>query len=360
MTWHWTHLPWHSSKKLWIPEVNDKPTNIDPISGQQLGKSIDLNSKKQQLEFRFPTGDFQQAYLDAYQTSEQLSELTASTRIRQHQVKDKINPIKGVKNIIAVASGKGGVGKSTVSVMLAKGLQKLGANVGLLDADIYGPSIPKMLGVSQKPESPDQKTFLPVDADGLQTMSLGYILGEKDPAIWRGAMVTKALMQMIEDTRWSNLDYLIMDLPPGTGDIQLTMIQRIPVTAAVLVTTPQDIALLDAQKALAMFNKVEIPVLGVIENMSTYVCEACGHEAHIFGQHGGQKMADEFSVPLLGQLPLNIDIRTHMDGGQPNILWRDEHPLQEQALMMAMRAAQNLSNLPIKFSLTDSLKLHKI
>jgi len=244
--------------------------------------------------------------------------------------------------------------------MLANSLQQLGARVGILDADIYGPSIPKMLGVKQKPESPDQKSFLPIDANGLQTMSLGYILGEKDPAIWRGAMVTKALMQMVEDTRWSKLDYLIMDLPPGTGDIQLTMIQKIPVTAAVLVTTPQDIALLDAQKALAMFQKVDIPVLGVIENMSTFVCEQCGHEAHIFGQDGGQKMAQEFDVPLLGQMPLNIDIRTHMDDGQPATLWHTENQLNDKALKIALRTGQNLAKLPIKFSLTDSLKLHKI
>ena len=217
-----------------------------------------------------------------------------------------------------------------------------------------------MLGISQKPESPDQKSFLPIDADGLQTMSLGYILGEKDPAIWRGAMVTKALMQMVEDTRWSQLDYLIMDLPPGTGDTQLTMIQKIPVTAAVLVTTPQDIALLDAQKALAMFKKVEIPVLGVIENMSTYICTNCGHEDHIFGQDGGQRMATEFDVPLLGQMPLNIDIRKHMDEGAPTTLWHNTHVLNEKALMIALKAGQNLAKLPIKFSLTDSLKLHKI
>lgn len=332
----------------------------DSITGQIFSKSIDFNNKKNRLEFRFPVGDFHTEYQTMMRGLTQLDALEFTQNIRQHQVKENIKPIKGVKNIIAVASGKGGVGKSTMSVMLAKSLQQLGATVGVLDADIYGPSIPKMLGVNQKPESPDQKSFLPVDADGLQTMSLGYILGEKDPAIWRGAMVTKALMQMVEDTRWSELDYLILDLPPGTGDIQLTMIQKIPVTAAVLVTTPQDIALLDAQKALAMFKKVDIPVLGVIENMSTYICKNCGHEAHIFGQDGGQKMAEEFEVPLLGQMPLNIDIRTHMDGGAPADIWHDEHPLNATALKIALRAAQNLAKLPIKFSGVDSLKLHKL
>ncbi len=332
----------------------------DPITDQIFNKSIDFNSKKNRVELRFPTGEFNAAYQQALQSLTKAESIELTENIRQHQIKDKIKPIKGIKNIIAVASGKGGVGKSTMSVMLAKSLQQLGAHVGILDADIYGPSIPKMLGISQKPESPDQKSFLPVDADGLQTMSLGYILGEKDPAIWRGAMVTKALMQMVEDTRWSNLDYLIMDLPPGTGDIQLTMIQKIPVTAAVLVTTPQDIALLDAQKALAMFKKVDIPVLGVIENMSTFICENCGHEAHIFGQDGGLRMANEFEVPLLGQMPLNIDIRSHMDSGQPAALWQNQHALNEKALKIALRTSQNLAKLPIKFSLTDSLKLHKI
>lgn len=337
-----------------MTQLTDKK---DPITGQLFGKSVDFNTKKARLESRFMMGSFKPDYQAQLK---ELGDFEITEQIRQHQVKEGIKPVKGVKNIIAVASGKGGVGKSTMSVMLARSLQQLGATVGILDADIYGPSIPKMLGVSQKPESPDQKSFLPIDADGLQTMSLGYILGEKDPAIWRGAMVTKALMQMVEDTRWNALDYLIMDLPPGTGDIQLTMIQKIPVTAAVLVTTPQDIALLDAQKALAMFKKVEIPVLGVIENMSTYVCENCGHEAHIFGQDGGQRMATEFEVDLLGQMPLNIDIRTHMDEGSPAAIWQDNHPLNETALKIALKTGQNLAKLPIKFSLTDSLKLHKI
>jgi len=340
--------------------MTDTNTHTDAVSGQATGKSIDLKAKQARAEFRFPMAPFSDAYKDWLNREFGAQDWQFKQRIRQHQVKDGIQPIKGVKNIIAVASGKGGVGKSTMSVMLAKSLQQLGATVGILDADIYGPSIPKMVGVSQKPESPDQKSFLPVDADGIQTMSLGYILGEKDPAIWRGAMVTKALMQMIQDTRWHGLDYLIMDLPPGTGDIQLTMIQKIPVTAAVLVTTPQNIALLDAQKALAMFQKVDIPVLGVIENMSTYVCENCGHEAHIFGQDGGAHMAQEFEVPLLSRMPWNIDMSAPMDAGQPAAVWQTDPPLNERAVLMGLRPAQNLSQCPIKFSLTDSLKLHKL
>lgn len=336
---------------------DDIKTLIDPITQQAFGKSAEYNKRKKTLSVRYPVAGFEKQY-QSQCTEIEVEQLAC--QIRQHQVKDKLKPVKGVKNIIAVASGKGGVGKSTTTVMLAKALQQLGATVGILDADIYGPSIPKMLGVKQQPESPDNKSFLPVDADGIQSMSLGYILDEKAPAIWRGAMVTKALMQMVEDTRWHEVDYLIMDLPPGTGDIQLTMIQKIPVTAAVLVTTPQDIALLDAQKALAMFQKVDIPVLGVIENMSTYVCENCGHEAHIFGQHGGSRMAEEFAVPLLGQLPLNIDIRLNMDKGRPDKVWQQDHPLNPNALLMALKMAQNLAQLPIKFSLTDSLKLNKI
>ncbi len=334
----------------------DIKTRQDPVTSQTFANSADYQQKKQILSLRYPIQGFE----TAYKNIASLSVKQINSQVRQHRVKDQIKTIKGIKNIIAVGSGKGGVGKSTTTVMLAKTLQQLGATTAILDADIYGPSIPKMLGIKQQPESPDNKSFLPVDANGIQTMSLGYILDDKAPAIWRGAMVTKALMQMIEDTRWHGIDYLIMDLPPGTGDIQLTMIQKIPVTAAVIVTTPQDIALLDAQKALAMFKKVTIPVLGIIENMSTYICEKCGHEAHIFGRNGGQKLANEFEVPLLGQLPLNIDIRHHMDQGQPDQLWNKENTLNQQAILMALKTAQNLAKLPIKFSLTDQLKLNKI
>lgn len=336
--------------------TTDLKDTIDPVTGSAFGKSASYQARKKHLQLRFPVQGFEEQY-------QQVNDLTVEmvdSAIRSHQVKENLKPIKGVKNIIAVASGKGGVGKSTTTVMLAKALQQLGATVGILDADIYGPSIPKMLGVKQQPESPDNKSFLPVDANGIQSMSLGYIMDDKAPAIWRGAMVTKALMQMLEDTRWHGVDYLIMDLPPGTGDIQLTMIQKIPVTAAVVVTTPQDIALLDAQKALAMFNKVDLPVLGVIENMSTYVCENCGHEAHIFGQGGGQHMAETFDVPLLGQLPLNIDIRLNMDKGEPDSLWRQGEHLNETAKLLALKTAQSLAQLPIKFSLTDRLKLNKV
>ena len=201
-------------------------------------------------------------------------------------------PLPNVKNIIVVASGKGGVGKSTVSVNLALALAAEGAKVGILDADIYGPSQPRMLGISGKPESPDGKTIIPMQAHGLQAMSIGFLVDEETPMIWRGPMVTQAMMQLLNDSRWEQLDYLVVDLPPGTGDIQLTLSQKVPVAGAVIVTTPQDIALLDARKALKMFEKVEVPVLGVVENMATHVCSNCGHEEHIFGEGGGARMAD--------------------------------------------------------------------
>ncbi len=338
--------------------MTDIAQHKDPVSGQEFGASVALTDDPKDIEFRFPVKPYKKQYQKQLAEILDRKKIKAKTSIRSHQVKKDIEPIKGVKNIIAVASGKGGVGKSTMSVMLAKGLQNLGANVGILDADIYGPSIPKMLGQRQKPETPDNKSFLPIDADGIQSMSLGYILDEKDPAIWRGAMVTKALMQLIGDTRWHDLDYLIMDLPPGTGDIQLTMIQKIPVTAAVIVTTPQDISLLDAQKALAMFNKVEIPVLGVIENMSTFICENCGHETPVFGQHGGEKMADEFNIDLLGQVPLNINIRENMDTGKPAAVWDKKKAHLELGQIIALRTAQNLAKQPLLLKSGFSLKLN--
>lgn len=225
--------------------------------------------------------------------------------------------IPGVKNIIAVASGKGGVGKSTTSVNLALALVQQGARVGLLDADIYGPNQPHMLGATDHPESKDGKTMEPIIRYGLQSMSIGYLIDPTTPMVWRGPMVTGALQQLLNDTRWDNVDYLIIDLPPGTGDIQLTLAQKIPVTAAVIVTTPQDVALLDVRKAMVMFQKVNVPVLGVIENMSTHTCSHCGHQEAIFGEGGGTTLANEFNTELLGSLPLAIKIREQADGGKP-------------------------------------------
>ncbi len=247
------------------------------------------------------------------------AEVDASWEIGSHSVQGGMNPLEGIKNVIAVASGKGGVGKSTTAVNLALALQKEGARVGVLDADIYGPSIPRMLGISGKPESSDGKSLEPMGGHGLQAMSIGFMIDEETPMIWRGPMVTQALEQLLRDTRWKNLDYLIIDLPPGTGDVQLTLAQKVPVSGAVIVTTPQDIALLDARKGLKMFEKVEVPVLGVVENMSIHICSECGHAEHIFGQGGGEKMCEMHNVDFLGALPLDISIRINADDGHPSV-----------------------------------------
>lgn len=243
-----------------------------------------------------------------------------SSQIVSHAVQRGVPLLAGVKNIIAVASGKGGVGKSTTAVNLALALSAEGARVGLLDADIYGPSQPTMMGLEgQKPESPDGKTMTPLLNYGVQTMSIGFMIDPEQPMVWRGPMVTQALTQLLNETRWDNLDYLVIDLPPGTGDIQLTLAQKIPVTGAVIVTTPQDIALLDARKGLKMFEKVGIPILGIVENMSMHVCSNCGHIEPIFGSGGGEKMCADYGVELLGQLPLDMGIRLSADSGKPTV-----------------------------------------
>ena len=269
--------------------------------------------------------------------------VTVTSRVHAHRVQKDLTPLPEVRNIIAVASGKGGVGKSTTAVNLALALQAEGATVGVLDADIYGPSIPKMLGLSGRPDSPDGKTIEPKRNHGLQAMSIGLLVGEDTPVIWRGPMVTQALQQLLNDTRWQGLDYLVIDLPPGTGDIQLTLAQRVPVSGAVVVTTPQDIATLDARKALQMFGKVEVPVLGIVENMAVHVCSNCGHSEHVFGAGGGQAMAAQYDVPLLGSLPLDIRIREQADSGVPTVAADPESPLSLAYRDIARRTAARLS-----------------
>lgn len=247
-------------------------------------------------------------------------DVVVNVNIVSHAVQKTLKPLPNVKNIIAVASGKGGVGKSTTSVNLALALAAEGANVGILDADIYGPSIPTMLGLSGKPDSEDGKMLKPKISFGIQTMSIGYLVDPDQPMIWRGPMVTGALQQLLTQTQWDSVDYLIIDLPPGTGDIQLTLAQQIPVSGAVVVTTPQDIALIDAQRGLGMFEKVNVPILGLVENMSMHICSNCGHEEAIFGQGGGVAMAAKNKVDMLGALPLDIHIREYADSGRPSVV----------------------------------------
>ena len=246
--------------------------------------------------------------------------VNVSSQIVAHAVQRGVKLLPGVKNIIAVASGKGGVGKSTTAVNLALALAAEGAQVGILDADIYGPSQPMMLGITGRPDSIEENTIEPMEAYGLQASSIGFLIDDDAPMVWRGPMVTSALEQLLRQTRWRDLDYLIVDMPPGTGDIQLTLAQKVPVTGSVIVTTPQDIALLDARKGLKMFEKVGVPIIGIIENMSTYVCTKCGHEEHVFGTGGGEKMCKEYNVDFLGSLPLNLSIREQADAGRPTVV----------------------------------------
>lgn len=273
-----------------------------------------------------------------------------------HAVQGTLSPAPRVKNVIAVGSGKGGVGKSTTAVNLALALHADGARVGLLDADVYGPSIPAMLGLSGRPDSPDNKSIEPMRAFGVEAMSIGLLVDQDTPMIWRGPMATSALMQLFTDTLWGDLDYLLIDLPPGTGDIQLTLAQKIPVAGAVVVTTPQDIATLDARKALKMFEKVEVAVLGIVENMAVHSCSNCGHVEHLFGEGGGQRMAAQYGVPLLGSLPLDIAIREQGDAGRPVVVAAPDSAAA-QAYRQAARAlvAQLESRPRAKPSILSSL-----
>ncbi|NKF51512.1 iron-sulfur cluster carrier protein ApbC [Shewanella sp. WXL01] len=269
-----------------------------------------------------------------------------------------VAPVKNVKQVIAVASGKGGVGKSTTAVNLALALKAEGANVGILDADIYGPSIPIMLGVPHfKPQSPDGKIMTAAEAHGIAAQSIGFMLADEEAAVWRGPMAAGALSQLLNETQWPELDYLVIDMPPGTGDIQLTLSQKFPVSGAVIVTTPQDIALADAKKGITMFNKVSIPVLGIVENMSFHLCPECGHKEHPFGTHGGSAIAERYNVPLLGALPLNINIRESMDDGAPCVVSQPESEVagiyREIARKLGAQLAQQTVQSSIAISITD-------
>ena len=271
--------------------------------------------------------------------------LKVSSKVVSHAVQRGVKLVPGIKNIIAVASGKGGVGKSTTAVNLALALAAEGAAVGVLDADIYGPSQPMMLGIAGRPESKDGKHLEPMEGHGLQAISIGFLIDIDTPMVWRGPMVTQALEQLLKDTRWRELDYLVVDLPPGTGDIQLTLAQKVPVTGAVIVTTPQDIALIDARKGLKMFEKVGIPILGVVENMSFHVCPKCGHESHIFGSGGAQRMSRDYGTELLGQLPLDEAIRSQADSGKPTVVSDPDGKLAEIYKKIARRCAVKIADL---------------
>ncbi|MGO1071661.1 iron-sulfur cluster carrier protein ApbC [Lysobacter sp. CA199] len=269
-----------------------------------------------------------------------------NSRIVSHAVQPNLSPLSNVRNVIAIGSGKGGVGKSTTAVNLALALALDGARVGLLDADIYGPSVPTMLGVHGKPDSPDGKHIEPLRAHGIEAMSIGPLVEQDTPMIWRGPMATSALTTLLNDTQWSELDYLIVDLPPGTGDIQLTLSQKIPVAGAVIVTTPQDVATLDARKALRMFEKVQVPVLGLIENMAVHICTNCGHAEHLFGEGGGARMAVQYGVPLLGSLPLEIAIREQGDAGVPVVVAQPDSAASRAYRGAARRLAAQLARRP--------------
>jgi ATP-binding protein involved in chromosome partitioning len=311
--------------------------------------AIDGDKVKVTVVLGFPAKGVQAAIADAVKARVEAlegvagCEVDVSWKIVAHSVQKSLKPIDNVKNIIAVASGKGGVGKSTTAVNLALALSAEGAKVGILDADIYGPSQPRMLGISGQPESKDGKSLEPMHSYQLQAMSIGFLIDEETPMIWRGPMVTQALEQLLNDTNWTDLDYLVIDLPPGTGDTQLTLAQKVPVSGAIIVTTPQDIALLDARKGFKMFEKVEVPVLGIVENMSIHICSKCGHEEHIFGEGGGSRMAEQYGVDFLGALPLELRIREETDSGKPTVV---AEPESRPALIyreIARKAAAKLS-----------------
>ena len=307
------------------------------------------------LRFAYPVVHLQAALLEAIAAATGYAaaniQLHIDSNIAVHKVQQGVNTIAGVKNIIAVASGKGGVGKSTTTTNLAIALSKMGARVGVLDADIYGPSQPTMLGVEDlKPEQRDGKFIPVVSESGIQTMSIGFMIDTDQAVVWRGPMVSQALQQLLFQSQWDDVDYLFIDLPPGTGDIQLTLSQKIPVTASIIVTTPQDIALLDARKAVDMFAKVNIPILGIVENMAMHVCSNCGHAEAIFGSDGGKALADKLNVPLLAQLPLSLPIRVAMDAGQGAALHSKETAIADLYQQAAWQVALKVADMGRDFS----------
>ena len=327
-----------------LKKVIDPNTGLDLVTGKNIENiTMDGNTVNISIALGYPAKGFIPELTEMIRKVIPDAEVQVTSNVVAHEVQEGVKPLRGVKNIIAVASGKGGVGKSTMSVNLALALSAEGAKVGILDADIYGPSQPRMLGISGKPESRDGKTLEPMSSYNIQAMSIGFLVDEESPMIWRGPMVTQALEQLLKDTQWDDLDYLIIDMPPGTGDVQLTLAQKVPVSGSVIVTTPQDIALLDARKAYKMFDKVEIPVLGVVENMSTHICSECGHEELIFGAGGGQAMASDYGTDFLGDVPLDRSIREGADGGKPTVVSDPDSVLAHKYRTIARKAAAKLA-----------------
>lgn len=340
-----------------LKEITDPNTGKDFITGKSAKNiKIDGNNVSLDIVLGYPAksqfAGIQALVEGKLKAISGIGNITVdiSSRIVAHSAQRGVQLLPNVKNIIAVASGKGGVGKSTTAVNLALALAAEGASVGILDADIYGPSQPQMLGISGRPESVDGKSMEPMVSHGIQAMSIGFLVDIDTPMVWRGPMVTGALEQLLRETHWQDLDYLVVDLPPGTGDIQLTLSQKVPVTGAIIVTTPQDIALLDARKGLKMFEKVGIPILGIVENMSTHICSKCGHEEHIFGAGGGAAMCKDYNVDLLGSLPLDIKIREQADGGAPTVVTEPDSPITAIYKQIARTAAIKLSQLALDHS----------
>jgi ATP-binding protein involved in chromosome partitioning len=335
-----------------LSQINDPYAGTDIVSlGWLRGVGVDGARVSVDLRSGYPIDGIRESLVRSITETLEADAIIESAvvnldwRVMPHSVQGELKPQENIKNIIAIASGKGGVGKSTTAVNLALALRADGARVGILDADIYGPSMPRMMGISGQPET-DGNRIIPQLGHGLQVMSIGFLVEEDTPMIWRGPMVTSALQQLLTETNWEGLDYLVIDLPPGTGDIQLTLAQKVPVSGTVIVTTPQDIALLDARKAVQMFRKVDMTVLGIVENMSTHICSNCGHEETIFGSGGGDRMCEDYDVPLLGTLPLAMQIRSDLDEGMPTVVSDPESELTARYREMARNTAAQLSKRP--------------